>query len=298
MKKTIRILFAALTVTLFCPFAFVQQSTVAAPRKPDPLHVAPAQPADASANPSTGSNVTTLGGTVNALPLWTSSTNVQSSAVSQTGSGGTVRVTVKGTLVIPATGGASAAGGKPSEPINLTTSAFNSDTGTAVGQTFQLRTVPVNNNTSTPSASLDFRFAHGSAPPAETGLKINDQGIISFAPDQRVPGAPVAMVAITDSTGNAAIVRCYNATLQGAAATTPPCGLSVLDALGDGTVWVGFNFDVGNNFSSATNNGNSKATGIQTHTGEAGPNVITVVPLVPTASSVGSTRGDFTLIVY
>ena len=284
MKKKTCFLFAAFTVTLFCPFAFVQQPA--------------AQPADASVNPSTASNVTTSGGTVNALPLWTSSTNIQSSAVSQTGSGGTARVTVKGTLVIPATGGASAAGGKPSEPVNLTTSVFNSDTGTAVGQTFQLRTVPVNNNTSTPSASLDFLFAHGSAPPAETGLKINEKGIISFAPDQRIPGAPVAMVAITDSNGIPVIVRCYNSTLQGAAATTPPCGISVLDEFEDGTVYVGFNFDVGNNFSSATLNAGAKALGISTHTGEAGPNVITVVPLMPGPASVGSTRGDFTLIVY
>jgi len=280
MKRPTRFLFAAFTVAMCCPFAFVQQSAAT-----------PAASTDASANPPTASSVTTSGGTVNALPLWTSSTNVQSSAVSQTGSGGTARVTVKGTLVIPATGGASAAGGKPSEPVNLTTSVFNSDTGTAVGQTFQLRTVPVNNNTSTPTASLDFLFAHGSAVPAETGLKISDKGIISFAAGQRVPGAPIAMLAVTDK---GIISRCYNATLDGAAATTPPCGITVSEITGQLLFY--FNFQVDNRFASATLNGVDGAIGTIVEVVGVEPNTGLEVTLLDKTGNF--VAGYFTLIVY
>jgi hypothetical protein len=48
-----------------------------------------------NSKPSTApasSNVTTTGGTVNSLPLWSTSTNIQSSALSQTGSGTTAKV--------------------------------------------------------------------------------------------------------------------------------------------------------------------------------------------------------------
>jgi hypothetical protein len=45
-----------------------------------------------STAPPSASNVTTTGGTVNALPLWTTSTNIQNSTVSQTGSGSTAKI--------------------------------------------------------------------------------------------------------------------------------------------------------------------------------------------------------------
>ena len=288
MEKTTRILVAALTVALFCPFAYVQQSTVAAPRNPTPVNIAP--PVDASANPATGSNVTTSGGTVTALPLWTTSTNVQDSVVSQTGSGGTAKIIVRGTLAVPATGAATASSGKPSQPLNLTTSSFNSDTGTAIGQTFQLRSKPVNNNTSTPSASLDFLFAHGSAPPAETGLKISDKGIISFAPGQQVPGAAIAMLAVT-GLDNPVVARCYNATLDGTAATTPPCGITLFPFQGE--TYVYFNFEVDTRFISVTLNGGSSAIGIIAAVEQ--PTVIVVNPPDKTGTPTAS---NFTLFIY
>ena len=290
MNNPTRILFAALTVTLSCPFAFVQQSS--ASRSTTALNAAsPAQPADASANPSTGSNVTTSGGTVSALPLWTTSTNVQDSVVSQTGSSGTAKIIVRGTLAVPATGAATASAGRPSEPINLTTSSFNSDTNTAVGQTFQLRSKPVNNNTSTPSASLDFLFAHGSAVPAETGLKISDKGIISFAPDQRAPGAPIAMVAVTNK---GSISRCYNATLDGAAATTPPCGINASEIAGQELFY--FNFQVDNRFVSATLNGVDGAIGTVVEVVGVEPNTGLEVTLLDKTGNF--VAGYFTVIVY
>jgi hypothetical protein len=47
--------------------------------------------------PSTSSNVTTTGGTVSAVPLWTTATNIQSSALTQTGTGSTAKVGINTT---------------------------------------------------------------------------------------------------------------------------------------------------------------------------------------------------------
>jgi trimeric autotransporter adhesin len=75
--------------------------------------------------PPPASTVTTTGGTVNALPLWTTATNVQSSAITQTGSGATAKIGVgitapaavldvkgseyvRGALALPAIGNATA----------------------------------------------------------------------------------------------------------------------------------------------------------------------------------------------
>ena len=140
------------------------------------------------ASPSTSSNVTTTGGTVNALPLWTTATNVQDSAVTQTLSGKTPKISIKGILAMPASGGATATAGKSSDPIYMTSSAFNSGSGTAVGQTFVLKNEPANNNTPSPGATLNLLFAQGTASPAETGFKIGKTGVVTFVPGQSFPG--------------------------------------------------------------------------------------------------------------
>src|SRR5579863_1453196 len=68
------------------PSAFVLASSVA----PAMEHSDTATPAAAS--PDTTSNVTTSGGTVNALPLWSTTTNIQSSAITQSGSGTSAKI--------------------------------------------------------------------------------------------------------------------------------------------------------------------------------------------------------------
>jgi hypothetical protein len=77
--------------------------------------------------------VTTTGGTVNALPLWTTATNVQNSAVTQTGTGATAKIgigtatpattldvagaaTIRGAITLPAIAAATATAGKNSQP--------------------------------------------------------------------------------------------------------------------------------------------------------------------------------------
>jgi hypothetical protein len=151
------------------------------------------------------SNVTTTGGTVNVLPLWTSKTNIQSSAISQTGSGATAKIgigtttpsvtldvkgsgTVRGTLTLPATGAANATAGKNSQPQNLVASSFDSSTNTAVNQIFQWQAEPAANNTSHPSGTLNLLYGLGASKPGETGLKLSNKGLFTFAPGQAFPG--------------------------------------------------------------------------------------------------------------
>jgi len=134
-------------------------------------------------------NVTTTGGTVNTLPLFTpTATNIQSSIVTQTG---TTSINIIGKLNLPATGTATASAGKASRALAFTASAFNSGTAAAVAQNFQLQAEPANNDTSSPSGTLNLLYAAGTSAAAETGLKISNKGVITFAPGQTFPaGGP------------------------------------------------------------------------------------------------------------
>ena len=158
-----------------------------------------------SAAPPGSSNVTTTGGTVNGLPLWTTKTNIQSSAISQKGSGTTAKIGIgtttpaatldvkgagifRGALTLPATGTATATAGKDSQPQDLVASSFNSSTSTAVNQTFQWQAEPAANNTSHPSGTLNLLYGLGASKPGETGLKLSNSGLFTFAPGQTFPG--------------------------------------------------------------------------------------------------------------
>ena len=196
------------------PSAFVLASPVgsASPSKPDSTQTAPP--------PASG--VTTSGGTPNVLALFQSATDIENSAVSQTGSGATAKiginntapastldvkgkVTVRGTLSLPASGVATATAGANSQPANLSASSFDSATSTAVAQTFQLKAEPAGNDTATPSGTLNLLFGTGTTAPAETGLKIANNGQIAFAAGQTFPGTGIGSItgvtAGTDLTG-------------------------------------------------------------------------------------------------
>ena len=150
-------------------------------------------------------------GTAGFLPDFTGATTVGNSAVFQTGASPTAKVgintnaptttldvhggaAVRGTLVLPAAGAATATAGKNSQPEDLVTSAFNSGTSSAVNQTFQLKAEPVGNNTASASGSLNLLFGQGTAAPTETGLSIAANGKIKFAPGQTFPGAGTGTV--------------------------------------------------------------------------------------------------------
>jgi hypothetical protein len=144
-------------------------------------------------------------GTVNYLPLWNSTSDIINSMVYQSGTGSTAKIgintstpavtldvkgsaTIRGTLALPAPAVATATAGKNSEPLNLTTSAFNSTTKTAVGQTFRWQAEPAANNTSAATGTLNLLFGEGTSTPAETGLHIANDGQITFASGQTFPG--------------------------------------------------------------------------------------------------------------
>ena len=155
--------------------------------------------------PPTASNVTTSGGTVNLIPLWSTPTDIENSAISQTGSGASAKIgigtttpvstldvkgsaTIRGKFSLPATGVATSTGGKSSQPANLAASSFNSSNSTAVTQTFEFKAEPTGNNTATPSGTLNLLFGTGTSAPAETGLSIAHNGQITFATGQTFPG--------------------------------------------------------------------------------------------------------------
>jgi len=161
--------------------------------------------APSSASTATTSDVTTSGGTVNTLPLFTTATKIESSILTQTGSGTTAKIginttspattldvngagTIRGTLGLAARGAATATAGKTSQPLSFTASSYNSGTGSAVNQNFRWQAEPAGNNTANPSGTLNLLYGAGSSTPAETGLKIANNGQITFAPAQSFAG--------------------------------------------------------------------------------------------------------------
>jgi trimeric autotransporter adhesin len=185
------------------PSAFVLATPGSTTEFPAPVGGPSTQPSGLA--PSSSSNVTTTGGTVKALPLWTSATNVQSSAITQAGSGVSAKIgintvapaaaldvkgatIVRGLFSLPALAPATAAAGKSSQPASFTASAFNSASTAAVNQNFRLQAEATGNNTANSSATLNLLFAQGAAAPVETGLKLASNGRIIFAPGQTFPG--------------------------------------------------------------------------------------------------------------
>jgi trimeric autotransporter adhesin len=193
------------TIGGFPPSAFVLAVPTSRGAAADLTNGNLATPSGSSQAPP-ASNVTTTGGTVNALPLWTTKTNIQSSAITQSGSGKTAKVgintakpasaldvngtgTVRGNLSLPATGAATTQAGKTSQPTTFTASAYNSNAGAAVPQNFRWQAEPVGNDTANASGSLNLLFGAGSNPINETGLNIASNGLITFASGQSFPGA-------------------------------------------------------------------------------------------------------------
>jgi hypothetical protein len=157
------------------------------------------------ATPETATDVTTTGGKADYLPLFSGAATIIDSVVYQSGTGSTAKIginttapattldvdgagTVRGTLALPAIGTATATAGDDSQPLEFGASVFNSGTSTAVPQTFELKAEPAGNDTATASGSLNLLYASGTAAPAETGLKISSDGLITFAAGQTFPG--------------------------------------------------------------------------------------------------------------
>jgi len=167
-------------------------------------------------------NAVTGSGTAGLIPVWDTTSDIISSVVFQSGSGGTAKVginttapkstldiggasIVRGLLSLPNIGTATATSGKNSQPFSQAASAFNSGTGKAVTQTFQWQAEAQNNNTANASATLNLLFAQGTNKAAETGLNIASNGLIRFATGQTFPGTGkgtiTGVTAGTDLTG-------------------------------------------------------------------------------------------------
>lgn len=152
----------------------------------------------ANSTPPPASNVTTSGGTANTIPLFTTSTNIQNSILTQTG---TTAVNVGGKLNLPSIGTATSTTSFKSRPETFAASAFNSGTASAVAQTFQWQAEPTGNNTSTPSGTFNLLFGSGTSNPTETGLKIASNGQFTFATGQKFPGTGT-ITGITTANGS------------------------------------------------------------------------------------------------
>ena len=188
------------------PSAFVLAPTAGVPSESSPSSASAVSsvspPASVSSElrmtPPPPVNPTVTGvGTVNTLPLWDSTSDIVSSVVTQLGTGATASVgintptpattldvggvaTVRGALVLPQTGSATATAGTNSQPENLIASSYNSSTRKAVNQTFQFKAEPAANNTASPSGTLNLLFGAGTATPTETGFNIASNGNVGI----------------------------------------------------------------------------------------------------------------------
>ena len=151
----------------------------------------PAASTAESVSPATTSDVTTTGGTVNTIPLFSTATNIQNSILTQTAA---TAVNVGGKLNLPATAAATAAKGANSRPLDFVASSFSSKTSTAVNQVFQWQAEPAANDTASPSGTLNLLYGLGATAPGETGLKLSSKGVFTFATGQTFPGTGTGTV--------------------------------------------------------------------------------------------------------
>jgi hypothetical protein len=100
-----------------------------------------------------------------------------------------VTLGASGNLALPARGTATAPLGMESTSLQFTASAFNSSLAAAQPQIFRWELLPVNNNSSAPGARLSLLAGRGVGSIDHTGLFVNMDGTIDFAPGQTFPGA-------------------------------------------------------------------------------------------------------------
>jgi hypothetical protein len=139
--------------------------------------------------------------TVNQLAKFTSACNIENSAIFE--SGGNVGIGntapaatldvsgsafVRGSLTLPPVGTATPTTSFNSNPVIVEASSYNTTLSRAVPYIFEWQAEPVGNNSVATSATMNLLFGvTGSV--SETGVSVNNKGIISFASGQTFPGA-------------------------------------------------------------------------------------------------------------
>jgi hypothetical protein len=230
---------SALLVGSVLPTSAQQQAKTATPSGNPP----PPSPCAAVTSDGTG--------TANKVTKFTAPCKIEPSKITDSG----ISVSIGELFNLPASGTATAAGGKVSQAINFTASAFNSGTATAVNQNFRLQGEPVNNNTTSASGTLNVLFGQGTATPVETGLKIAKTGQLSFAAGQTFPGT-ARLAGGNAFTGNQSITGNLHATgsISGGSFSGNGSGLtSVNAALLNGFSAGAFAFVNGNNTFTGSN---------------------------------------------
>jgi BMFP domain-containing protein YqiC len=119
----------------------------------------------------------------------------------------------------------------------LTASAYNTTFPQAQKQIFTVNTVPVNNNTASPSAAINFGFGRDGESINFTGLSIGADGKITFAPGQTFPGAgtltgitPGAGINVDSTTSPTISANFTSSSGENGSATTVSRGDHVHDA--------------------------------------------------------------------
>ena len=161
----------------------------------------PSPPSSQEITPQVGGS-----GTQNYIPLWTDNTgDLGNSILYQSGSGSTAKIgineksplftldvngqeLVRGLMEMATTNYASPTKGYNSNPFDLESSAYNSGTAKYTLNHFQWQAEPTGNNTAAPGATLNLLYGTDPAAPAETGLRLSNTGIFTFAPGQLFPG--------------------------------------------------------------------------------------------------------------
>lgn len=146
-------------------------------------------------------------GTQDFVPLWTdNSGKLGNSILFQLGSGKTAKIginntnplttldvngstLVRGKLETITSGFATATKGFNSYPMDLEASSFSSKTQKGVMQHFEWQAEPTGNNTNAPGATLNLLFTQDNNAFNETGLRLSNTGLFTFAPGQTFPGA-------------------------------------------------------------------------------------------------------------
>jgi len=138
-------------------------------------------------------------GTTNTVPLWTSSSTLGNSTITESGNkiginfaaptstlevGGAM--TVHGTLTFPPGVPATPAASSQSQSFSFSASAWDSTTSAPVSSTYTLLAGPVGNNTATPNAVLYLNYQNGTSPVTSL-FTMSGKGLLGLATLQALP---------------------------------------------------------------------------------------------------------------